>query len=130
MKMIETDRLVLRDYLKNDFETKVHLYSSLSDYTQYDVWGPCSEDETRKFMADCIKKSQKNPRHEFELALCLKQRDLLIEGCSIRRDTESSRVANLGCANDETLPTTNNPNNNFFIIIPLNLLRLLNYLYI
>lgn len=36
--------------------------------------------------------------YEFEFAVCLKENELLIGGCGIRRDSQESQVANLGYA--------------------------------
>ena len=94
---IQTQRLLLRDYQESDFE-RVHLYASLPDFSQYDVWGPNSEDETRFFLKDCIEKSQVDHRFEFEFAIVLKESNLLIGGCGIRRDWPRGSVANLGYA--------------------------------
>lgn len=95
--IIETERLILRNYKTTDFE-RVHLYGSLPDFSQYDVWGPNTLEDTKNFIADSIKKSEKNPRYEFEFAVVLKDSDLLIGGCGIRRDWESCSFANLGYA--------------------------------
>ena len=94
---LETERLFLRPYRPEDFE-RVHLYGSLPDFSQYDVWGPNTEKDTHKFIADSIAKSQKDPMYEFEFAVCLKENELLIGGCGIRRDSQESQVANLGYA--------------------------------
>ena len=69
--MIKTERLILRDYKPEDFKT-IHVYGSDPDFSKYEIWGPNTEDDTRKFIADAIEKSQKNPRYEFEFAVCLK----------------------------------------------------------
>ena len=95
--MLETDRLLLRNYRPGDWE-RVHIYGSVPDFSQYDVWGPNSIEDTQKFVNDSIAKAQKNPRYEFEFAVCLKKENLLIGGCGIRRDGELSSVANLGYA--------------------------------
>lgn len=95
--MIETERLLLRNYRTEDFE-RVHIYDSLLDFSQYDVWGPNTVEDTKKFITDAITKAQKTPRYEFEFAVCLKHENLLIGGCGIRRESELSRVANMGYA--------------------------------
>ena len=95
--MIETQRLILRDYVKSDWE-RVHLYASIPEFSQYDFWGPNTEADTKNFIADAINKSKKVPRYEYEFAIILKSTNLLIGGCGIRREWESSAVANLGYA--------------------------------
>lgn len=95
--VIESERLVLRNYTPDDF-ARVHLYGSLPDFSKYDVWGPNKEEDTEKFISDAIKKSEINPQYEFEFAVCLKEENLLIGGCGIRRETQYSQVGNLGYA--------------------------------
>ena len=92
---LQTERLILRPFKPNDFE-RVHLYAGLPDFSQFDSWGPNSEEDTHKFITDAITKLEKNPPHEFEFAVCLKESNLLIGGCGIRRESQESRVANLG----------------------------------
>lgn len=95
--VVETERLILRDFQSEDWE-RIHIYGSVADFTKYEVWGPNSVEDTKNFIAEAIAKSNKTPRYQFELAVCLKAENLLIGGCGIRRDTELSNVANLGWA--------------------------------
>jgi len=97
MKILETDRIILRPYQASDWE-RVHLYGSLPDFAQYDSWGPNSEEDTKNFIQDAINKKLKIPQFEFEYAVIEKKSNLLIGGCGIRRDGMNSSVANLGYA--------------------------------
>lgn len=92
-----TERLLLREYKAEDWE-RVHLYGSDPDFSKYELWGPNTLEDTHKFVADMIQQSVANPRYKFEFAVCLKDSGLLIGGCGIRRESESSQVANLGWA--------------------------------
>jgi len=92
---LETKRLYLRDYKKTDWET-VYEYTSVPDFSKYEMWGPNTLEDTKKFINELIRKSEVKPRFQFELAVCLKQTRQQIGGCGIRRVTESSNVANLG----------------------------------
>lgn len=94
---LETQRLFLRDYLEPDWET-VHEYGAVPEFSKYEMWGPNSIEDTKNFITDSISKSKKDPRYQFELAVCIKDTNLQIGGCGIRRETESSHVANLGWA--------------------------------
>ncbi|MCB0421286.1 MAG: GNAT family N-acetyltransferase [Bdellovibrionales bacterium] len=94
---IQSERLILREYVKEDWET-VHLYGSIPEFSQYEMWGPNTEEDTKNFIADAMIKASISPRFEYELAVCLKEKNLQIGGCGIRRDSESSYVANLGWA--------------------------------
>ena len=95
--MLFTERLVLRNYEPTDFE-RVHYYGSQPNFSKYEEWGPNSEEDTEKFIAAKIAESISNPRYIFDLAVCLKDQNLQIGGCGIRRDGKSSSVANLGWA--------------------------------
>ena len=57
--MIETERLLLRPYRIEDYE-RIHLYGSLPDFSQYDIWGPNKEEDTRKLITDSIANFKKN----------------------------------------------------------------------
>ena len=74
------------------------MYASIPEFSQYDVWGPNSEEDTKNFIKDAQQKEQKNPQYEFEFAVVLKDSGELIGGCGIRRDWETGSVANLGYA--------------------------------
>lgn len=94
---LTTERLILRPYHKDDWE-RVHIYGSNPDFSKYELWGPNTVEDTHKFISDMITQANSNPRYKFEFAVCLRENDLLIGGCGIRRETELSRVANLGWA--------------------------------
>lgn len=95
--MRNTERLILRDYKSEDWE-RVHIYGSTPDFSRYEIWGPNKLEDTHKFVSDMVKQAQTSPRFKFDFAVCLKESELLIGGCSIRRETENSHVANLGWA--------------------------------
>jgi len=94
---LETNRLILRDYKSQDWE-RFHIYGSNSEFSQFEAWGPNSVDETKKFIADMVAQSKDLPRFKFDFAICLKDSDLLIGGCGIRRESQESKVANMGWA--------------------------------
>lgn len=92
-----TERLILRNYRSDDWE-RVHIYGSVADFSKYELWGPNTVEDTQKFLADMVKQTKTVPRYKFDFAVCLKEENLLIGGCGIRRETEQSHVANLGWA--------------------------------
>jgi [ribosomal protein S5]-alanine N-acetyltransferase len=91
------DRLVLRNYDHSDWE-RVHIYGADPDFSKYELWGPNSVDDTKKFISDMVLQKESKTRYKFDLAICLKDSGLLIGGCGIRRESEMSKVANLGWA--------------------------------
>src|SRR5687768_5246919 len=94
---LTTERLVLRPYRVEDW-ARVHIYGSDPDFSKYEMWGPNSVEDTHKFVGEMVSQSSSQPRYKFNFAVCLKENDLLIGGCGIRREAEESQVANLGWA--------------------------------
>jgi RimJ/RimL family protein N-acetyltransferase len=95
--LIETKRLLLRDYRTDDWE-RVHIYGSMPDFSQFEAWGPNTVEETKRFIAIMTEQAQQNPRFRFDFAVCLKEDGLLIGGGGIRRESQTSKIANLGWA--------------------------------
>jgi len=95
--VIETKRLVLRNFRSDDWE-RVHIYGSDPDFSKYEAWGPNSVDDTKKFISEMVRQASERPRYQFNYAICLKDPDLLIGGCGIRREAELSPIANMGWA--------------------------------
>lgn len=95
--VLKTERLTLRNYIADDWE-RIHIYGSNPDFSKYELWGPNTLEDTHKFVAEMVQQSTDMPRFKFDYAVCLKESDLLIGGCGIRRESELSQVANLGWA--------------------------------
>ena len=93
--MIETKRLLIRDHRVTDWK-RIHLYASLPDFSQYDTWGPNTEDETKRHVALCMVSAIEEPRYRFSLAVCEKDNNQLIGGGCIHRLAEFSGVALIG----------------------------------
>jgi ribosomal-protein-alanine N-acetyltransferase len=66
--MLQSERLVLREFLDRDFEA-VHAYASDLEVVRYLEWGPYSEAETRGFIERAQAHSSEDPRSVFELAV-------------------------------------------------------------
>jgi hypothetical protein len=47
---IETKRLMLRNYLEEDWKT-VHEYASEYEFSKYQIWGPNTVEETKAFIS-------------------------------------------------------------------------------
>ncbi|MEO0335094.1 MAG: GNAT family N-acetyltransferase [Pseudomonadota bacterium] len=94
---LETERLILRDYKLQDWEA-VHVYGSVPEFSQYEMWGPNTIEDTKKFISDMIVNSKDRPRYRFEFAVELKSEKYLIGGCGLRRDSQESCIANMGWA--------------------------------
>jgi [ribosomal protein S5]-alanine N-acetyltransferase len=97
MTKLFTERLWLRPHRPEDWK-RIHVYGSDPDFSKYEIWGPNTEEDTRKFVKEMIEQASTKPRYKFDFALSLKDGDLLIGGAGIRRESETSGVANLGWA--------------------------------
>jgi RimJ/RimL family protein N-acetyltransferase len=95
--LISTTRLNLRKYVPNDW-IRVHLYASIPKFSQFDVWGPNSIEDTKDYVANCIEETSKSPILRHELAVVLKDQDLLIGGCGLKRTNDFETAASLGFA--------------------------------
>ena len=95
--MINTTRLCLRKYVPDDW-ARVHFYASIPEFSQFDVWGPNSVEDTKAFVASCIAETSKSSILRYELAVVLRDQDLLIGGCGLKRISDSETTASLGFA--------------------------------
>ena len=94
---LETQRLLLRSYRSEDWE-RVHIYGANPEFSQFELWGPNSIEDTKKFVSDMVSQSAQKDCYQFDLAVCIKDTGLLIGGCGIRRESQTSCIANLGWA--------------------------------
>ena len=94
---LESPRLILRPYSKDDFAS-VHFYGSDPQFSRFESWGPNTEEDTQRFISDMIRQAESEPRYKFDFALEMKDLGAMIGGAGIRRETQNSRVANLGWA--------------------------------
>ena len=93
--VIETGRLVLREFGRHDWES-VHEYAVDPEVCHYMPWGPNSEDETRAFVERAIASRHQDPRLHFELAVTVRGCGRLIGGAGIRAADEGFRAADMG----------------------------------
>ncbi len=99
MLSLTTDRLWLREFKEQDWES-VHRYACDPEVVKYMPWGPNTEEDTHIFIRRAIAYQQENPRKHFELAMALKEEDMLIGGCGIRVLNPDLGEGNIGyCLN-------------------------------
>ncbi|WP_054957322.1 GNAT family N-acetyltransferase [Paenibacillus dakarensis] len=79
---IETSRLIIREFIKEDW-IDVHKYASDPKVTEYMLWGPNNEEETKSYVSQQLDKQQSINRTDFEIAVVLKETNQLIGGCGI-----------------------------------------------
>lgn len=92
---LKTQRLHLRNYRQEDWE-QIHPYSADPEFSRYEVWGPNSEADTKKFISDCIHNASALNRFRYDFAMVHQETDLVIGGCNIRRETEKSIIGSVG----------------------------------
>jgi len=92
---ITTPRLVLRDFIENDWEV-VHEYGSDAEVARYMPWGPNTEEDTRALIARAIASRSEEPRTKFELAVTIAESGRLIGGCGIRISRPDDLGADMG----------------------------------
>ena len=97
MTPIETDRLLLRDFRPDDWES-VHRYASDPEVTRYMLWGPNTPEETRSFIRRAIAEQGERPRRHYELAVVLKGQGPLIGSCGIDVSAPERRQGWIGYA--------------------------------
>jgi ribosomal-protein-alanine N-acetyltransferase len=94
---LETERLILRDFVADDWE-QVHVYASDADLVKFMDWGPNSENATKDYIDTMIQSQQQTPRAVYEFAMTLKENGFLIGGCGLHVEEHSQ--ASLGyCLN-------------------------------
>lgn len=94
---IETERLILRDFVKEDWR-RVLEYQSDPLYLRYYEW--TKEDRTpeavQEFVGWFMAHQEQEPRFKFQLAVTLKSNGLLIGNCGIRMDKANDLEADIG----------------------------------
>jgi len=99
MKIIRTERLVLREFEEADWEA-VHSYGSDLEVVRYMDWGPNTEEDTKKFIQRAIASQKEQPRRIYTLAIVLKPENKLIGGCGIYVSNSENREGWIGyCLN-------------------------------
>ncbi|WP_245233386.1 GNAT family N-acetyltransferase [Paenibacillus maysiensis] len=64
---IETNRLIIRDICRSDWES-IHTYTSLPEVTRHIAWGPNTEEATKAYIEQVLASQQEQPRQDYELA--------------------------------------------------------------
>jgi RimJ/RimL family protein N-acetyltransferase len=82
MDVISTKRLILRDFVEEDWKS-VHDYSSNLDVVRYVDWGPNTEEESKAFIQKALANQKESPRKNFTLAIVFKTTNTILGGCGI-----------------------------------------------
>jgi len=94
---LETERLILRDFLVDDWQ-RVWEYQSDPLYLRYYEW--TEKDRTpetvQEFVGSFLDNQKQEPRIKFQLAVTLKSNSLVIGNCGVRMDTINAHQADIG----------------------------------
>ena len=82
MKTLETQRLTLRKFTREDFAA-VHSYAASADNTIYMFWGPNTEAQTRAFIDTAITQAETTPCANRQYAAVTKATGRLIGACNL-----------------------------------------------
>lgn len=92
---LETERLILRDFVKDDWH-RVLEYQSDPLYLRYYEWTERTPEAAREFVGWFLDHQKQNPRIKYQLAIVLKSNNELIGNCGIRMDTPNALEGDVG----------------------------------
>ena len=92
---LETERLILRDFVKDDWQ-RVLEYQSDPLYLRYYEWTERTPEAVQDFVGWFLDHQKQNPRIKFQLAVTLKSNNQLIGNCGIRMDKADAFQADIG----------------------------------
>ncbi|MEH1989319.1 GNAT family N-acetyltransferase [Nostoc sp.] len=92
---LETQRLILRDFVESDWQ-EVHKYAADAEVVRYLTFGPNTEEDTKNFLQREILLQGKEPRQHFALAVILKPQKQLIGICRISVQDTDNRIGSIG----------------------------------
>ena len=92
---LETERLILRDFVKEDWQ-RVLEYQSDPMYLRYYDWTERTPEAVQEFVGWFLDHQQQDPRFKFQLAVTLKSNNLLIGNCGVRMDNVDAVEADIG----------------------------------
>ena len=81
---LETERLRVREFQKLDFDA-VYEYSSDPDVVRYMPFGPNTPEQAQGFLDRVMKNQNEDNRANYEMAVVLKENNVLIGGCRINK---------------------------------------------
>ena len=98
---MKTNRLILREFNKEDYNA-IHTYASDPEVSRYEVWGPNTEVDTENYLESILSYQGNNPRKDYEIAVELKDPNMLIGACSIHISDSKVREGYIGyCYNKQ-----------------------------
>jgi RimJ/RimL family protein N-acetyltransferase len=95
MMKLETERLILRDFIQEDWR-RVLEYQSDPLYLRYNKWTERTPEAVQEFVGWFITHQAQKPRLKFQLVVLLKSNKQLIGNCGVRMDKADDVEANIG----------------------------------
>jgi len=92
---LNTERLLLRDHLPEDWED-IHEYASIPEFSKYDFWGPNTKKDSKDFVQRMIEQAEDSGRYKFDLAVYHLEDKNVIGGVGIRKCSQNSLIGDLG----------------------------------
>jgi ribosomal-protein-alanine N-acetyltransferase len=92
---LETERLILRDFVKEDWQ-RVLEYQSDPLYLRYYEWTERTPEAAQDFVGWFLDHQMQIPRIKYQLAVTLKSNHQLIGNCGIRMDKANAFQADIG----------------------------------
>lgn len=92
---IETERLILRDFVEDDWHAML-AYNSDPLYLRYNDSIEGTRERVQELIGWFLAQQKEDPRIKFQLAITLKSNHLLIGNCGVRMDEVNSVEANIG----------------------------------
>ena len=92
---IETERLILRDFVSDDWR-RVLEYQSDPLYLRYYEWTGRTPEAAQEFVSWFLDHQKQKPRIKFQLAVVLKTSNQLIGNCGIRMEDPNAFQADMG----------------------------------
>ena len=92
---LETERLILRDFVKEDWE-RVLEYQSDPLYLRYNKWIERTPEAAQEFVGCFLDHQKQEPRIKFLLVVVLKSNHQLIGNCGVRMDKADALEADIG----------------------------------
>ena len=92
---LETARLILRDFVEDDWQ-RVLEYESDPLYLRYYEWDERTPESVQEFIGWFMNQQTQEPRIKFQLAIVLKSSNQLIGNCGVRMDNAGDVQASMG----------------------------------
>ena len=106
---LETERLILRELVKDDWQ-RVLEYQSNPLYLRYYEWTERTPEAVQEFVGWFLNHQSQEPRIKFQLAIVLKSSNQLIGNCGVRMNEANALEADIGYELD--------PNNGITVMLP------------